>query len=110
MDFTTMADSAILGVIGDRLKQERLNQNLTQTTLAEMSAVGRIVVQRTEAGKGCSLRSFIRLLRTIGKLDHLNALLPEPGVSPIELARLSGRRRKEASGKRGRPSLRRRET
>jgi len=105
-----MADSAILGAIGDRLKQERLNQNLTQTALAEMSAVGRIVVQRTEAGKGCSLRSFIHLLRTLGKLDHLNALLPEPGVSPIELARLSGRRRKEASGERGRPSLRRRET
>lgn len=106
MDFTTMADSAILGVIGDRLRQERLNQNLTQAELASRSGVGRIVVQRTEAGKGCSLRSFMRLLRTLGKLDHLNALLPEPGISPIDLARLSGKRRKEASGKRGRPSLR----
>jgi len=109
MDFAIMSDSAILGAIGDRLKQERLNQDITQTTLAEKSAVGRIVVQRSEAGKGCSLRSFIRLLRTLGKLDHLDALLPETGVSPIELARLSGKRRKEASGKRGRPPLRSRQ-
>jgi len=104
MDFTTMADSAILDVVGNRLKQERLNQNLTQTELATRSGVGRIVVQRTEAGKGCSLRSLIRLLRTLGKLDHLDTMLPEPGISPIDLARLSGTRRKEASGRRGRPS------
>jgi transcriptional regulator with XRE-family HTH domain len=105
MDFTIMSDAAVLGAIGDRLKQERLNQNVTQAALAELSGVSTIVVQRAEAGKGCSLRNFVRLLRTLGKLDHLNALLPEPGISPIELARLSGRRRKEASGKRGRPAV-----
>ena len=109
MDFAAMAESAVLGMIGDRLKEERLNQNLTQAALAESSGVGRIVVQRAEAGKGCSLRSFTRILRALGKLDHLNTLLPETGVSPIELAKLSGRRRKEASGQRGRPPLRRRE-
>lgn len=102
MDFTIMPDPAILRIVGDRLRQERLNQNLTQIELAGRSGVGRIVVQRTEAGKGCSLRSFVRLLRTLGKLDHLNSLLPEPGISPIDLARLSGKRRKEASGNRGR--------
>ena len=103
-EFATLSESAILGIIGERLRQERLNQNLTQTTLAAKANVARIVVQRAEAGRGCSLRSFLRLLRELGKLDQVNALLPEPGISPIDLARLSGKHRKEASGKRGRPS------
>ena len=108
MDYTTISDSAILGIIGERVRQERLNQNLTQTDLAEKANVARVVVQRTEAGKGCSLTGFIRLLRQLGKLDQFNALLPEPGISPIALARLAGKRRKEASGKRGRPSVQKR--
>jgi transcriptional regulator with XRE-family HTH domain len=102
MNYTSMTESAILAQMGERLRQERLNQNLTQATLAKMSGTARIVVQRAEGGKGCSLRSFIRLMRTLGKLDQISSLLPEPGVSPLELARSAGRRRKQASGNRGR--------
>jgi len=98
-----MSDGAILQALGDRLKQERLNQNLTQETLARNSGVSVIVIKRVEDGRGCSVGNFIRLLRSLNKLDNLDLFLPEPGISPIELARLSGRERKEATGSRGRP-------
>jgi hypothetical protein len=52
------------------------------------------------------LGNLIRILRSLGKIDQLDALLPEPGISPLELARFSGRHRKGASGRRGRPSKR----
>jgi transcriptional regulator with XRE-family HTH domain len=102
MNFSSMNDSAILAVVGGRIRQERLNQNLTQATLAEISGTARIVVQRVEGGKGCSLRSLIRLMRALGKLDQMDTLLPDPGVSPLALARFAGRVRKQASGNRGR--------
>jgi len=101
MNFTEMSDSSVLIDLGDRMKRERLNQNRTQIEVAQSSGVGLNVVKRLEDGKGCTLSNLIRILRALGKLNHLDSFLPEPGISPIELVRLSGRQRKEASGKRG---------
>lgn len=98
-----MSDRAILQTLGERLKQERLNQNLTQAELAARSGMSVIVVHRVEAGFGCTLNNLIRILRTLGKLEDLEYFLPEPGPSPIALADMAGRRRKEATGARGRP-------
>ncbi len=74
--------------------------------VAKAGGVGVIVIKRLENGQGCLLGNLIRILRSLGKIDQLDALLPEPGISPLELARLSGRHRKGASGRRGRPSKR----
>jgi predicted transcriptional regulator len=97
------SDGAVLEMIGERIKQERLNQNLTQVSLAQKGGISVIVIQRLEGGRGCTLENLIRTLRSLNKLDQLDLFLPEPGVSPIELARLAGRQRKEATGGRGRP-------
>ena len=102
MDFSQLNDMAILRALGDRMRTERLNQNRTQEEVASSAGLGVIVLKRLEGGRGCNLSSLIRILRTLGRLDHLDSFLPEPGISPIDLARLSGRHRKEATGKRGR--------
>ena len=98
-----LSDKAILELLGKRIQKERLNQNLTQYELASKTGVNRIVMTRLEGGKGCTLGSFIRILRSLNKLDQIDLFLPEPGISPIQLAKLGGRERREASGKRGRP-------
>ncbi len=102
MEFSTMSDSAVLSEFGERVRRERLNQNRTQAELATAARVGLNVIKRLETGDGCTLSSFIRVSRALGKIDALDALFPEPGVSPIQLARLAGRERKQASGGRGR--------
>jgi hypothetical protein len=38
----------------------------------------------------------------MGKLGQLEAFLPEPGLSPIQLAKLKGRERRRAFAPRGR--------
>jgi hypothetical protein len=103
MIFTEMNDTAILKVVGIRAKKERLNQNRTQEDLAKEARVGLNVIKNLESGQGCTLGSFIRILRSIGKLEHLDLFLPEPGISPVQLAKLGGHERREAAGKRGRP-------
>jgi putative transcriptional regulator len=103
MIFNEMSDTAILNVIGTRVKQERLNQNRTQEILAEEARVGLNVIKNLESGEGCTLASLIRILRSLGKLDQLDMFLPEPGISPVQLAKFAGQQRREASGKRGRP-------
>ena len=101
MKFTAMADKAVLSELGGRIQRERLNQNITQKDLWERAGVSKKVVQQLEIGRGCTLDSFIRILRALGQLDQIDALLPDPGISPIQLARMAGRQRRRASGSRG---------
>ena len=100
MNFISMNNHAVLKEIGVRIRRERLNQNTTQETLAGRAGVSRRVVLDLEAGKGCGMGSFIEILRALRKLDQLDAFLPDPGISPLQLVKLRGHERQRASGRR----------
>lgn len=103
MNFNGMSEKAALKEVGRRLQVQRLNLNWPQETLARKAGVSRRALQNLESGRGCTLLLFIRLLCALGKLDQLDALFPEPGVSPIQLAKLKGRERLRASGRHAKP-------
>ena len=96
-----MSDKAILAELGERVHRERLNRNTTQVELSRHAGVARTVVQHLESGNGCSLEGLVRILRALGLLDQLDAFLPDPGPSPLQLAKLHGKQRRRASGQRG---------
>lgn len=79
-----LADEMILHKIGSHLKEVRLKQNITQQHLAEESRVSLSTVKKIENGEIRSFDSFLRLLRTLGKLDVLQPLLDEEQMSPSE--------------------------
>jgi putative transcriptional regulator len=43
---------------------------------------------------------WLRVLRALDVLDQLDAFLPDPGISPLQLVRMQGRERQRASGRR----------
>jgi transcriptional regulator with XRE-family HTH domain len=100
MDFGNMSDKAILSEIGLRVSRQRLNRDITQIDLARRAGVARMVVQRLESGRGCTVENLIRVMRTFGLLDQLDAFLPETGLSPLQLAKSRGRQRLHAFSKR----------
>lgn len=89
--------------IGARIKAVRLKQNITQQSLAEESGVSLSSVKKIENGGICSFDSFIRVLRTLGKLDVLQPLVEEEKLSPNEYYELvqktSTSQRKHATGR-----------
>ena len=89
--------------LGRRLARHRLNRNLTQAALAAEAGVSALTVQRIERGHSLQAANLIRILRALGLLDNLDALVPEPAVSPIQQARMRGRVRQRASSRPGRP-------
>lgn len=97
MDYKGMSNRAVLTEIGERISRCRLNQNVTQVALARLSGVTRIVVQRLENGLGCNLESLIKILRALDCIDQVDSFLPEPGISPLQLAKLRGNERVRAS-------------
>lgn len=88
-------DSHILELFGDRIKQSRLNKNLSQEDLAERAGVSRNAVRSLEAGKG-QLSSLIPVLRALRALDPIFEFIKRNDVSPIMLAENKGVARKRA--------------
>ena len=102
MDFSAASIAAIEAELGRRIEAARLAANISQAELAAESGVSRRTITRIENGAGASLETLIRLMRALGLAGRLDALLPEPRVSPIERVRLKGKQRQRA-----RPSARR---
>jgi transcriptional regulator with XRE-family HTH domain len=100
MKTDAMSDGAILVEVGRRLQVHRLNLNLSQTDVAAKGGVSRRALQKLESGQACTLTLLVRVLRALGRLDALDGFLPEPGLSPIQLAKLKGRERRRAGGSR----------
>lgn len=92
-----LSDRAILRELGGRLARHRLNRNLAQAALAAQAGVSTPTVQRIEQGKSAQASNLIRILRALRLLNHLDTLVPEPPVSPIQQAKLRGKVRQRAS-------------
>ncbi len=91
------SDEAILAELGNRIAQYRLNGNLTQSALATEAGVSKRTLHRVEHGESTHLSNLIRILRALDLLDNLEALLPEPAVSPLQQVKMQGKRRQRAS-------------
>jgi transcriptional regulator with XRE-family HTH domain len=91
------SDRAILEELGKRLRDARLERNLSQTRIAEEAGIARFTLQRMEAGESISLINFIRVLRALDLLDGLDRLLPEAAPSPIDEVERRGERRRRAA-------------
>ena len=87
----------IIEELGWRLQTERLRQNITQAKLAQAAGISRRTLVGAERGESFTVDTLLAILRVLGRLDQLNAFLPEPKLSPVELSKLSGCRRKKAS-------------
>ncbi len=99
MKIENMGNEAVQAELGMRLKRERLNQNITQAVLAKQAGISRRTLVAAEKGEGTTLETLIRILRSLGKINQLDQFLPEPLISPIQLAKLKGKVRQKASGK-----------
>ncbi len=88
----------VMQEIGERIRRVRLQRNESIEALAHEAGVGVNTLRRLEAGQNVGTVYFVRVLRAVGKLSALDAFLPEPEVSPIQISKLKGEQRQRASG------------
>ncbi len=98
--WTELSDPAILKKFGLRIKDYRMRMDLTQTELAEKSKVSLGSVVRLEKGSPVSTILLVSILRTLGMLENLEALIPELGISPIQMKKLLGKKKMRIRHKR----------
>ncbi|MEK6155328.1 helix-turn-helix transcriptional regulator [Flavobacteriaceae bacterium 3-367] len=99
MDWYSMTNARIELEIGLRIKNNRIKRNLTQLELANKVGISRVAISKIERGKGVTLSSLIGILRMLGLLQNIEYLFPEDEISPIEVIKLKGKKRKRASTK-----------
>jgi transcriptional regulator with XRE-family HTH domain len=96
MVIASKTDSEILKELGGRLRSYRLQVNLTQAELSTRAGVSRTTIRDAELGKDSQLSTLVKFLRALGRLDNLDAFLPAPSVSPIQLMKRWGKPRQRA--------------
>jgi putative transcriptional regulator len=91
------SDRAVLIELGSRISQHRLAHNQSQAELSRAAGISKRTLERLEAGESTQLTNFIRVVRALDLGTGLNALIPAPTPSPIELLKFQGKQRKRAS-------------
>ncbi|MGQ9425216.1 helix-turn-helix domain-containing protein [Gilvimarinus sp. F26214L] len=83
-NFSLASDQQVHDELCHRLRQARLNAELTQKELAERSGVALNTIGRLELGKiSPTLASIIAILRALGLIEQLDSFLPPPPPSPL---------------------------
>ena len=75
--------------LGVRLKRLRLNRNLDQRSTAEKAGISERALRSLERGRGSTVETLLRTLKTLDSLQGLEMLAPEPSVNPLALLRQS---------------------
>ncbi len=83
----TSTDREIIVELGARLRALRKARGLTLAEAAERATLAPRTVARIEKGDNSRLETLLRLLRVYGRLEALDAFIPEPGVSPMAMLR-----------------------
>ncbi len=79
-----LADGEICRRIGQKIRNLRLRQNITQMSLADQSQISVSSVKKIENGEIGSFDSLMRVLRILGELDIFTPLMKEEDMSPNE--------------------------
>lgn len=82
-------------IIGERIKQYRLNQNLSQESLANLAGLSRTAVVTAEKG-GSGLDTYIAIMNALGRIDVFEAAFPEESASPVQMVERNKRKRQRA--------------
>ncbi len=90
-----ISDDGVVAELGRRVATHRAARDLTQSEFADEAGVGRSTVQRLERGDSIQLLSLVKILRALGRLDALDAVLAPDVRSPlVELERERSRRQR----------------
>lgn len=96
-----LTNSEIIGLIGLRLRQRRLERNLAIDDLARHSGVNRKTIMALESGEDVRVSSLVKILRSMNMLGLLEAAIPDSLPSGDALAGSVQLRQRAAGHKRG---------
>lgn len=77
-EFVEDSPSEMMAMLAERLRQRRLEKNLSRKALAELSGVPVATLARFEQQHVISMQQFVVLVAALGYIDQLKTLMSEP--------------------------------
>ena len=99
INWVQLSDAAIVRQIGDYIKYERQQQQLTQAQLSESAGLNRWTISQIENGESISLTSLLQILRALDRLAVLDNFEYSDDISPLEYAKLKRQQRQRIRNK-----------
>ncbi len=100
-NIVSMTDKALLVLIGSFIKESRLSKNKTQQQIANAAGINRTTLVQIEKGAGGNMQSFVQIMRAIEQLQIFSFFEVSQQLSPLQLAKLSIKKRQRAIGTTG---------
>jgi transcriptional regulator with XRE-family HTH domain len=85
---------------GRQIRSLRLRKNVTQIELAQRAGVALGALKNLELGKGATLKTLIRVLRALDRLQWLETIAPVVSISPLQMIKANRPARRRVSPKR----------
>jgi len=95
IDWVSMSDRELSGVIGSFVKHHRLSQNKTQAEVCKAAGIGRSTLVQVEKGEPVMLSNLIRIFRVLDLLYIMDVFKVNTEISPIEYAKLQKKNKKQ---------------
>jgi transcriptional regulator with XRE-family HTH domain len=80
-----LTDPRIQQVLGGRLRSYRKAAGLSLQQLAARSGLAPLTIHAAEHGGNFTIRTLLRVLRALDRLEQVDALLPPMPRSPLDL-------------------------
>lgn len=87
-------NSFILKELGQRVKDIRINQVMTQKDLCEKAGVSFSTVVRIENGEGINTDNLLKIMRALNLLQNWDLLIPEQDQTPDEILKEKNKRKR----------------
>lgn len=101
-NYYILTDKELMSRMGNRLKEIRIEKNISQTELAKKTGMHRNSISLIEQGNSFSTESLIKILRALEALDKIEFFFgkKEHKLSPLEVFEREKNAKKRASKKR----------
>ncbi|WP_208646069.1 helix-turn-helix domain-containing protein [Rahnella bruchi] len=83
MDLSLTKPGEVVKLLCDRLRKERLSQQMTQAEVAARAGIGVNTVSNLESGKNVGFENVVRVAMVLGRFRELEALF-KPKVDTLD--------------------------
>ncbi len=85
--------------LGAQLRAARLRRNLSQANLAASAGIALGSLRNLEAGKGATITTLVRVIRSLRMEDWIASLQPEVSISPLQMLKAKKQRQRARRSK-----------
>ncbi len=81
-------------ILGENIKSLRLQNNIDRRSLCARAGISENALRNLEGGKGTTLKTLIRIVKSLNRESWLEQLAPKTSINPLHLVRAKPQRQR----------------